>query len=122
MNVNFDYKEIEVSETLNEERDEEVLDCCDNNERSFDQDTLDSFGMYLEESIVVFKEEDFEVPIMNDKQESLMVGTDLAVEGDRKLGGSRKVTACSNEVTDIFDFLGSDPKLLIVNTNSIYLS
>lgn len=118
----FDYKEIEVSETLNEERDEEVLDCCDNNERSFDQDTLDSFGMYLEESIVVFKEEDFEVPIMNDKQESLMVGTDLAVEGDRKLGGSRKVTACSNEVTDIFDFLGSDPKLLIVNTNSIYLS
>ena len=117
----FDYKEIDADEILNEERDEEVLDCC-NNERSYDEDTLDSFGMFLEESIVVFKEVEFDVPAMEDKQEILMIGADLAGERNPKGRESRKVTTCCDDVTDIFDFLESDPKLLIVNVNSIYLS
>jgi serine/threonine protein kinase len=122
-----DFLDDEVQGVVQGERKEEEVyfrdfDCEEREEcgKDFaDDETLESFGLFSMESIVVFKAEEFKCPESLVDVGSVMEGQDISGMKNGKLSEGQ---GFGEDIRRVLLLLDEDPKLVIVNANSIYLS
>lgn len=116
----FEILDSEISELISEaEKLDEKSEPSDKNiVENWDNETLDSFGLYSEESIKVFEVDEMRKP----EFEKLVV----CEQGSVGITGNCKPGEISGKFTDdldrVLDFLVIKPELVIAKDSSIYLS
>lgn len=103
--------EAEKLEKKNEPSEKKILE-------NWDNETLDSFGLYSDESIKVFEAEELSMPEFEKvarfgKSEEENTPNCKSEDGDGK---------CTDDLDRVLEFLVIKPELLIVKDSSIYLS
>ena len=116
---NYDLYNIESAKNKEENfrKEEENKEVCKSSYKDWDYETLDSFGLYSEESVKVFEVEEFNIPVF-EKFPSSGNGVDLK-SGKTNSGEAGN---CCDDLDRILEFLVLEPELVIVKDTSIYLS